>query len=401
VTARSSKAPAGEQDLPLKLAMRRVFWGMNYATRINLKLALPGDRRTPDELSDLDCVAFSTGADFSVRLLIADCKSGSKVSPAARAFWLAGVREFFGAARAYLVLNRDIPKGVREEAGRLGLDVVGELDRQILENVHGPHAPAAPFFEVEGVTRLQQLMFGLDGRLGSLVLFKEHDYWTLPEDRRLQGLIVELRKAAPILDIRQKAHRLLVIDLLFLFALALLRACRYVSAVSLADPREAVLEYLLGGPEQTRSRRRQLALLGEALNADESHTATEAQLAAALRVEPEYFDELSETVTRLLRRPRDAQRVLRYLEWWAQAQVGLDGPPVADALGASYADFTRKLVADIGRACVTAANLGHAWLELATHAGNGATPTSEDPDGSEAGEREQSAEVGASQLKLS
>ena len=71
--------PAGERDLALKLAMRRVFWGMNYATRLNLRLALPGSRRTADELSDLDCVGFSVGGDFSVRLLVADCKSGLRI----------------------------------------------------------------------------------------------------------------------------------------------------------------------------------------------------------------------------------------------------------------------------------------------------------------------------------
>jgi hypothetical protein len=370
-TTKTTKAPAGELDLPLKLAMRRVFWGMNYATRINLKLALPGDRRTSDELSDVDCVAFSTGADFSVRLLIADCKSGGRVSPAARAFWLAGVRDFFGADRAYLVLAREIPKGVREMAGRLDLDILGAADRQILENVHGPHSPAAPFFEVEGITRLQQLATGMDKGLQALVGFREHDFWTLPEERRLQRLIVELRKAAPKLDCKQKAHQLLVVDLLFLFALALLGACRFVSAVSLADPREALLVYLLGGPEQTRSRRQQLRDLDGALGALGKSVDVPKDVLAALKLEPAYFDELAETVTRFLRRPRDAQRVLRYLEWWAQAQVGLDAPPVVTALGPSYGDYTRKLAADLARTCFAAAGLGRDWMKIATAAGDG------------------------------
>ena len=97
------------------------------------------------------------GGDFSIRLLIADCKSGGKVSPAARLFWLAGVRDFFGADRAYAVLARGIPDGVREQAGRLGLDVLGADDRQILENVHGVHAQEAPFFDIDGAVRLQRL----------------------------------------------------------------------------------------------------------------------------------------------------------------------------------------------------------------------------------------------------
>ena len=150
-------APAGEKDLVIKLSMRRIFWGMNYATRLNLLLGLPGSGQSEDGLSDLDRVGFSVGGDFSVRLLIADCKSGGRVSPAARLFWLAGVRDFFGADRAYAVLTRKIPDGVREQAGRLGLDVLDEADRQILENVHGPQSPTAPFFEVGGAVKLQQL----------------------------------------------------------------------------------------------------------------------------------------------------------------------------------------------------------------------------------------------------
>jgi len=169
VVARKPAAPPGEQDLLLKLAMRRIFWGMNYATRVNLKLGLPGRGRSADELTDLDVVGFSTGLDFSVRLLIADCKSSSKVSPSGRVFWLAGVRQFFGADRAYLVVERDVPPGAREAAGRLGIDVLAKDERTVLENVHGPHAPAGPFFAVDGALRLEGLMTGFDRRLQPLV----------------------------------------------------------------------------------------------------------------------------------------------------------------------------------------------------------------------------------------
>lgn len=407
------KVPAGEQDLPLKLAMRRVFWGMNYATRINLKLALPGDRRTSDELSDVDCVAFSTGADFSLRLLISDCKSGAKVSPAARAFWLGGVRDFFGADRAYLVLSREIPKGVREMAGQLDLDILGEADRQILENVHGPKAPAAPFFEVPGVRRLQELATGLDKKLESLVRFREHDFWSLPEERRLQRLIVELRKAGPTLNAKQKAHQLLVLDVLFLFAIAVLGACRFVSAVSLGDPREALLVYLLGGPEQTRSRRNQLRDLESALGALGKNVDVPKEVLAALKLEPPYFDELAETVARFLRRPRDAQRILRYLEWWGQAQVGLDAPSVVTVLGPSYGDYTRKLAADLARTCMSGAGLDQDWMKIATAAGHRNeseaagplenTSAKDEALGMETGDADDaaSAEADAAQLRLS
>jgi hypothetical protein len=362
---------AGEQDLGLKLAVRRVFWGMNYATRLNLLLALPGSRRTSDELSDLDCVGFSVGGDFSVRLLIADCKSGARVSPATRLFWLAGVRDFFGADRAYAVMLRDIPEGVREQAGRLGVDVLGDADRQILENVHGANAPAAPFLEMGGAMKLQDLAKGIDSRLEPLVRFRDHEYWHLPPERRMQRLLVTLRDAGPVLDIRQRAHVVLVLDLLFLLTLSLLGACRFVSSMSLADPRRALLTYLLGGAEQTRTRERGLAELVDALRGlrDQGAELPDGIL-EGLSVEPPYFDSLAETVTRMLRRPRDAQRVLRYLEWWGQAQVGLAGPGVVDALGAAYGDYTRKLVSDIGRMCFSAAGLDRSWAQLATHAGN-------------------------------
>lgn len=366
-------APAGERDLGLKLAMRRVFWGMNYATRLNLLLALPGSRRTADELSDLDCVGFSVGGDFTVRLLIADCKSGSKVSPATRLFWIAGVRDFFGADRAYAVLQREIPDGVREQGDRLGVDVLGDADRQVLENVHGPHAPAAPFFEMPGAVKLQDLAKGLDRRLETLVRFRDHEYWHIPPERRMQRLLVALRGAAPVLDARQRAHVVLVIDLLFLFALSLLGACRHITATSLADPRRALLTYLLGGAEQTRAREQGLGELVDALRAlRDQGVELPNEMLDGVSVEPPYFEALAETVTRMLRRPRDAQRVLRYLEWWGQAQVGLSGVQVVEALGAAYGGYTRKLVSDIGRMCVSAAELDAEWFHIAARGGNGA-----------------------------
>ncbi len=365
-------APAGEQDLPLKLAMRRVFWGMNYATRLNLLLALPGSRRTADELSDLDCVGFSVGGDFSVRLLIADCKSGLRVSPASRLFWLGGVRDFFGADRAYAVMQRSVPDGVREQAGRLGVDVLGDADRKILENVHAANAPSGPMFELAGAVKLQELAKGLDRRLEALVRFRDHEYWYLPPERRMQRLLVALRSAAPVLDVRQRAHALLAIDLLFLFALSLLGACRHVSATSLADPRRALLEYLLGGAEQTRAREQGLAGLLEALTELRTQgVALPGEMVERASVEPPYFEELAETVARMLRRPRDAQRLLRYLEWWGQCQVGLGGPGVVDALGPAYGDYTRKLVSDVARTCFAAAGLDSGWMQLAARAGNG------------------------------
>lgn len=365
-----TKSPSGERDLGLKLAMRRVFWGMNYATRLNLVLALPGSRKTADELSDLDCVGFSVGGDFSIRLLIADCKSGSRVSPASRLFWLAGVRDFFGADRAYSVLLRDIPDGVRQQAGRLGVDVLGDADRQILENVQGALAPAAPFFDLEGAMKLQDFAHGLDRRLDRLVKFRDHEYWHLPPERRLQRLIAALREAGPVLDIRQRAHAVLLIDLLFLLTLSLFGACRYVSSISLSDPRRALLHYLLGGHEQARARERSLDELVGALGAlSERGVEIPTEALEGISVEPPYFDALSEVVARMLRRPRDAQRLLRYFEWWGQAQIGLGGPSAEDALGAAYGEYTRKLAADIARTCVSAAGLDKEWLGLVTGAG--------------------------------
>lgn len=366
------KAPAGEQDLLLKLAMRRVFWGMNYATRLNLLLALPGARRTADELSDLDCVGFSVGGDFSVRLLVADCKSSAKVSPASRLFWLAGVRDFFSADRAYAVLQRSVPEGVRAQATRLGLDVLADADRQILENVHSPHAPASNLFEVVGAVRLQELAKGLDGRLEPLVRFRDHTYWHLPPERRLQRLLVELRGVSLHLDVRQRGHVVLVIDVLFLLTLSLLGACRHVSATNLADPRRSLLEHLLGGAEQTRAREQGLEGVAQALRAlrDDGVELPE-QLLRQPSVEPDYFPALAETVARLLRRPRDAQRLLRYLEWWGQVQVGLGGASVTEELGAAYGDYTRKLVSDIARMAFRAAGMDKTWMELAARAGSG------------------------------
>lgn len=367
VAKKSSKQspPPGEQDLGMKLAMRRIFWGMNYATRLNLLLALPGAHRTADELSDLDCVGFSVGGDFSLRMLIADCKSGGRVSPAARLFWLAGVRDFFKADRAYAVMRRKIPAGVRDQAGRLGVDVLGDDDLEILDNVHGPHAPAAPFFEIEGVRRLQGLAKGLDQRLEPLVRFRDHEYWHLPPERRLQRLLGAMREAAPHLDITQQAHAVLVMDLLFLFTLSLLGACRYVSSTSLADPRRALLGYLLGGTEQARAREKGLDALAKALDSLPGQGVDVPDgIRDGLSIEPSYFDALAETVTRMLRRPRDSQRLLRYFEWRGQAHLGLDGEPAHSALGAGYGDYTLKLASDIGRMCFAAAALDKSWLKL-------------------------------------
>jgi hypothetical protein len=168
-----------------------------------------------------------------------------------------------------------------------------------------------------------------------------------------------------------------MIDLVFLFALGVLGACRHVTATSLADPRRALLDYLLGGAELTRSREQGLAELVTALSELKQQGVEMPQDALdAVSVEPPYFRDLAETVARLLRRPRDAQRILRYVEWWGQAQVALGGPSVSAALGDVYGDYTRKLVSDLARTCFSAAQLDKGWLSIAANAGNGATEES-------------------------
>jgi hypothetical protein len=163
--------------------------------------------------------------------------------------------------------------------------------------------------------------------------------------------------------------------------------------MSLADPRRALLTYLLGGTEQTRTREQGLAELVHALRAlrDNGVEMPDGVL-EGVSIEPPYFNALAETVTRMLRRPRDTQRVLRYLEWWGQAQVGLDGPSVAEALGPVYGDYTRKLVSDIGRMCFSAAGLDKSWLQIAARAGNEAfgTETEEVPTSAGANDEDQS-----------
>ncbi len=177
-----------------------------------------------------------------------------------------------------------------------------------------------------------------------------------------------------------------MIDLLFLFALALLEACRQVSATSLADPRRALLNHLLGGAELTRAREEGLAdLLGALAGLRDHGVELPEHVIGEASVEPPYFDELAETVARMLRRPRDAQRVLRYIEWWGQAQIGLRGSSVVDALGPGYGGYTRKLVSDLARVCFSAAGLSEEWLAAAARAGNG--PRSDEDDDNPAEKR--------------
>ena len=53
-----------------------------------------------------------------------------------------------------------------------------------------------------------------------LVQFRDHEYWYLPPERRLQRLIAALREASPFLEVRQRAHVVLVVDLLFLLTVS-------------------------------------------------------------------------------------------------------------------------------------------------------------------------------------
>ncbi|MYE53034.1 MAG: hypothetical protein F4X81_16400 [Gammaproteobacteria bacterium] len=77
-------------------------------------------------LTDLDVVGIQADTDGVLRCVFFDCKSSARMSPVNRAFWAAGVKNYVGYDRAYVILKSDPVSSHRFSALSCDVDLHSE-----------------------------------------------------------------------------------------------------------------------------------------------------------------------------------------------------------------------------------------------------------------------------------
>jgi hypothetical protein len=355
-----------EHDLDLKLTVRRLYWLEGMSTRLNVKLrthvaGAPSSRAKTEEFTDLDVLGISQSAGGKVVSAIGDCKTVRKQANE-RCFWLRGVADFFEAETAHLVRSHDVPVSTRQLATRLNLGVLttDDLRATLAWFDGGSVTPGIELlFDRNSIARQNQLISGVDNKLSRLTDYRDFGYWIVEPHRTIDGVIHNLSIARELLNPKDPAHRSLVLDMVWLFCLALSHAASHVRDTYAANVELALQQYMFGGPAGLRDKQQQAAVLDQLLR-------SKGTARPKVQVFPEYFPGLLETVTRHVRRPALGVEIMRYAEWLtlAASDKDLRTTPVAAVYGPRYEPVAGKLLGDTIQFLVGAAALDRGFADL-------------------------------------
>ena len=353
--SRAEQKPNSEQDLPLKLAMRRLFWSMGASTCLDVKLRayVAGDKRGSgwQEFTDLDVLSVACSLSGQPQFTLADCKTSSRRA-IERMFWIRGVADFFAADDAYLVRSNPVPVATRALSSRLGVGVLDPDDYAALLRTFPTSlklgGPLGCLFDLDSVQTQLDNSSGLDRKLKGLVEFVRFDYWVYESYRNLTQVVAHLADAVGTLNAENPRHLSLFFETAWLYTLALVQATHHTRASQMADVPLAVQTYVAGGELAAREK----VALAELLNQVGIRVDTRT---AAL---PPYIDLLAELVTRLLVRPAELNDVLRYAEYLTTAVVVGERATVGAAFGErAVRPIAAKLLADVCGFLVTASGI--------------------------------------------
>jgi len=345
-----------DADIELKMRMQKILWALGYYTRIGVRIAAgqgqakrSTGRSTVFELTDIDVLGIRVGADLSVEYIVADCTTRTSISPINRAFWLRGVMEYFSAGRGYILLTRDIPDYQKVIASRLGITLLDEQNLRRLEETYGGTGWPAHIGDPNAYKYLEGNISQLTKELRPLLDYREHEFWLNEPGRNVLRSISVVQRLRESLLPEQKFHKVVFVDMLTLFCLALLELCGHVFRTSPNDFPNAVRSFVFGGPSGLRTRESLLKELQEVVDKIATQRAMPLgeDLAQRFRLDPPYFDRLVERAFRLINKPHEAKDVLRYLQAVLLEQTLFEGTGLAQIFTGTFSEITFKFVGDL------------------------------------------------------
>ena len=188
-----------------------------------------------------------------------------------------------------------------------------------------------------------------------LIEYRDFDYWIYDDHRNPFQLVAHLSDAIKYLKPKDPDHLSLFFDLAWLYLVTLIKVTEHVRGAFLSNPDRGLQEYLYGGPTGLREKK-QVADLLQSLRPDGAKERDHL---------PEYFGNLRELTTRLMRRPNHMQNALRQAEASSALAAARQKTTMAQAFGDEYDDIAAKLVADVCGFLVSAAGIDPEFRVLA------------------------------------
>ena len=189
------------QDLELKLRLRRILFSQGYWSPIEVELSHfeqsgTSFRRRP--LTDLDVLGIKFDQFLIPHRIVGDCKTGKLVSDIGRIFWLKGVLDFFGADLGYY-LRPQVDGHARAVGQKMGLRTLDLSELTALEKTIEVDSVAIPLADIKIYLDIEDL-WGINVPKGKkppedqLALKKvysylSYKYWSTEFHRNLLTLV--------------------------------------------------------------------------------------------------------------------------------------------------------------------------------------------------------------------
>jgi hypothetical protein len=351
-----------EQDLRLKLRMERALWAAGFYTRTNVRLASivrPNRGREPTaaDLTDVDVLGVRFLEDLTPRKVAVDCKSGRQPSPIGRTFWLAGVMRHLVAERGYVVLTRGIPEHHREAGANLGVTLLQEAD---LDGFQARYPPIPEHLRVGSLAAHKYLEGNLDTvskRLTTLVEFRDTMFWFYTPSRALTESIALTRGLIGEIDLKQKFHRALILDVASLFAVATLTVAGQLLRLASADIIETLRALFFGGLTGIARREQMIRRIRTIVQQVSHQGELPLDDAALFQLDPPYLTAIGEAVVRVMARPIEAAQAPRYLKVRLMHGLLFDEWDMLDLFGEMYSPLADKLATDLALAFLKSCGL--------------------------------------------
>jgi hypothetical protein len=349
-----------QDDFPIKAKMAAVYWRMGCVVRSNVVLSEPTPSRKNIDVTDIDVLAVNVLPDFSSDITIVDCTTRAETikHPIQRVLWLSGLMQLLGAHKGVLALgtDREIDDVPRVVAQRLGIALLNttntnEMVERYVKN-GGPGYIPSP----NDILAISELALQAGQSCTSIRDFMSRSYWIASPAQRLRGTISKVRPESKALDANQRPHRVLALEMLQLFSLALLSMARHAYGIGCKDPTPLLREFFFGGHDQVKLREDVLELAGKL--AAFASKKTVDMFAAAPVLDPPYLAKLYEVVYRLLKQPMAAAQIPRLVEH-TTLQHEIAGQPVDHV----FSPLTKKLARDVADFYVEATALSPGLLQ--------------------------------------
>jgi hypothetical protein len=302
----------------MKLRLSRLLCKMGYFVRRSVPVStyVPGEYTTRRvDITDIDVLGVRWDEDLAPDRLVCECKSGSRVKPLDRCFWLGGVMRYFEARKGYLLVREvgTVPGSIGQTMSVLVIDegMLSDLEKRYnidQEKWVGYSSPGLDDRVIEYRKTLRQVF---RPQLNYLV----YGYWKDPEYYQVKRLLATSREVAHRLQ-STEAMRWLSYENLCLLTSSLVSFCHGLYTTKATQLADQTSTRLFGGfiPKLERENIAKSAIKVMESYVEAKYSENFPLRKEDMKLDPEYMDKLVELLSRLVNRPNETRMLPSFLD---------------------------------------------------------------------------------------